>query len=94
MFDRRRGRQLGQPAHLLQRWRCRTCRGWGQGWTDHPLGIVGDSDNPENNWKVEYMSQHIKDDAGNWGEFTDPVLWASWGEDGNDGHFKDVKFFL
>lgn len=56
-----------------------------QGWTDHPLGIVGDSDNPQNNWKVEYMSQHIKDDEGNWGEFSDPVLWASWGEDGNDG---------
>ena len=57
-----------------------------QGWTDHPLGIVGDSDNPENNWRVEYMCQHIKDpDTKQWGEFTEPILWASWGEDGNDG---------
>lgn len=56
-----------------------------QGWEDHPLGIVGDSDNPDENWRVEYMCQHIKDEEGNWGEFTDPVLWASWGEDGNDG---------
>lgn len=57
-----------------------------QGWTDHPLGIVGDKDNPEQNWRVEYMSQHIRDEVtGEWGEFTDPVLWASWGEDGIDG---------
>ena len=57
-----------------------------QGWTDHPLGVVGDSDNPNENWRVEYISQHIKDpQTGQWGEFTDPVLWASWGEDGNDG---------
>ena len=56
-----------------------------QGWEDHPLGIIGDSDNPEENWRVEYMCQHIKDEEGNWGEFSDPILWASWGEDGNDG---------
>ena len=57
-----------------------------QGWTDHPLGIVGDSDNPDENWRVEYMCQHIKDpDTKQWGEFSEPILWASWGEDGNDG---------
>lgn len=56
-----------------------------QGWEDHPLGVVGDSDNPNENWRVEYMCQHIKDEEGNWGEFSDPILWASWGEDGNDG---------
>ena len=56
-----------------------------QGWEDHPLGVVGDSDDPNENWRVEYICQHTKDEEGNWGEFTDPVLWASWGEDGNDG---------
>ena len=56
-----------------------------QGWEDHPLGVIGDSDNPNENWRVEYMCQHIKDEEGNWGEFSDPILWASWGEDGNDG---------
>ena len=49
-----------------------------QGWTDHPSGISED-------YKVEYMSQHFKDDNEEWGEWSDPVLWASWGEDGNDG---------
>ena len=57
-----------------------------QGWTDHPLGIVGDKGNPEQNWRVEYICQHVRDEVtGEWGEFTDPVLWTSWGEDGVDG---------
>ena len=47
-------------------------------WTDHPLGISEE-------YKVEYMCTRHRDEDKIWGEWSEVALWASWGEDGNDG---------
>lgn len=59
------------------------------GWTDSPCGIS------ETN-KVEYMCQRTKE-AGKekpWSDWVGPTLWASWGEDGNDGDGVEYIFAI
>lgn len=52
------------------------------GWSDSPQGVSKDM-------MYEWVSQREKKAAkigeGVWGEFTQPVLWAKWGEKGMDG---------
>lgn len=52
------------------------------GWSDSPQGVSKDM-------MYEWVSQREKKAAkigeGVWGEFSEPVLWAKWGEKGMDG---------
>lgn len=49
------------------------------GWTDNPQGISEEM-------KAEYMCQRKKEPTDTeWSDWHGPILWASWGEDGNDG---------
>lgn len=47
------------------------------GWTDNPTGI-------SEQYKYEWMCLRLRTTNG-WGNFTDPVLWAKWGDKGTDG---------
>lgn len=49
-------------------------------WRDHPAGISQD-------YPVEYMTTRSRDNdsAQTWGDWSQPVIWARWGEDGIDG---------
>lgn len=47
------------------------------GWADHPEGISLEH-------RIEACCVRVKVD-GEWGQFTDPFIWAAWGEDGIDG---------
>ena len=47
------------------------------GWTDNPSGV-------SENMKYEYVSQRMFDGT-NFGTFTEPVIWSSYGEKGQDG---------
>lgn len=48
-----------------------------EGWTDNPIGVDASS-------MYEWVSQRkYKNDE--WGEFSEPALWAKWGEKGDPG---------
>ena len=47
-------------------------------WTDEPSGISTSA-------KIEVVCTRIKQENGDWSEWTLPVPWAMWGEDGMDG---------
>lgn len=49
------------------------------GWTDNPQGVTS-----ELRYKYEWVSQR-KYRNGVWGAFSNPVVWAKWGEDGFAG---------
>ena len=46
-------------------------------WSDNPTGV-------SDTYKYEYVSLRYKT-FGQWGAFTVPVIWAKWGEKGQDG---------
>lgn len=53
------------------------------GWFDHPQGVNG-------KWKYEWVSIRTKraaseNEATHWSEYSIPVIWASFGEKGQDG---------
>lgn len=48
----------------------------GQGWTDDPSGVT------ETN-QYEWISQRTKNN-GTWGKFSQPTIWAKWGEKGDN----------
>ena len=53
------------------------------GWFDHPQGVNG-------KWKYEWVSIRTKraaseNEATHWSEYSTPVIWASFGEKGQDG---------
>lgn len=48
------------------------------GWTDQPSSISLEM-------PIEAVSTRKKESNGKWGNFSKPVIWASWGEDGTDG---------
>lgn len=48
------------------------------GWTDQPSSISLEM-------PIEVVSTRKKGSDGKWGNFSKPVIWASWGEDGTDG---------
>lgn len=50
-------------------------------WQNHPSGI-------SQTQKIEFMSSRVQistDATPEWGDWTTPVIWAKWGEDGTDG---------
>lgn len=49
-----------------------------EGWTDSPEGI------DETN-QCEWVCSRKSDKFGNWGDWTDPSIWAKWGRNGLDG---------
>ena len=49
-----------------------------EGWEDNPQGVSIE-------YKYEWVSQR-KQKNGTWGAFSDPAVWAKYGNDGNDGH--------
>lgn len=49
-----------------------------EGWTDSPEGI------DETN-QCEWVCSRKSDEFGNWGDWTDPSIWAKWGRNGLDG---------
>ena len=58
----------------------------GNGWTDHPSGIT-------ETYQVEAVSIRTKDD-GTWGAYSNPTVWAKWGEDGVDGDGVEYIFCI
>lgn len=58
------------------------------GWYDHPNGI--DPEHP-----IEIVSFRTKlQDSEDWSEFSDPVIWARWGNDGTDGDGVEYIFYI
>lgn len=47
------------------------------GWTNHPSGV-------SQTYMYEYLCQRTKT-GDTWGDFQAPVIWAKWGEKGQDG---------
>lgn len=47
-------------------------------WTDKAQGV-------NESFKFEWRSERKKETATAWGNFTDPILWAKYGEKGKDG---------
>lgn len=57
-------------------------------WTSSPCGIT-------ETYKYEYVSVRTKAaGAANWGDFSTPVIWSSWGEKGTDGDGIEYKYFI
>ena len=57
-------------------------------WTSSPCGIT-------ETYKYEYVSVRTKAaGAANWGNFSTPVIWSSWGEKGTDGDGIEYKYFI
>lgn len=59
------------------------------GWYDHPNGITSEL-------PIELVSfrKKLDDGSGNWGPFSDPVIWAKWGDDGTDGDGVEYIFLV
>lgn len=47
-------------------------------WSDKAQGV-------DETYKFEWRSERKKSDTNTWGDFTDPILWAKYGEKGKDG---------
>lgn len=47
-------------------------------WTDRAQGI-------DNIYKFEWRSERKKESSAKWSDFTEPILWAKYGEKGKDG---------
>ena len=56
-------------------------------WTDDAKGV--DANKP-----YEYASTRTKNDKGEWSAFTNPFLWAKFGENGNDGITPDTPALI
>lgn len=57
------------------------------GWTQSPQGIT-------ETYKCEYVSIRTKPSDGDWGTFSNPVLWSKWGEKGQDGDGVAYQYYL
>ena len=59
------------------------------GWTDSPLSIDPD------NYPVEAMCYRKRDkETRKWGQFSMPIPWAIWGQDGTDGDGVEYIFLI
>lgn len=47
-------------------------------WTDRAQGV-------DETYKFEWRSERKKNDTNTWSDFTEPILWAKYGEKGKDG---------
>ena len=58
-------------------------------WYDHPQGIDGES------YLYEYVSTREYDTSTKeWGTFSEPVAWATWGHSGEDGDGVEYIYYL
>lgn len=56
-------------------------------WTDNPTGVTS-------SLMYEYVSTRTKSVAGVWSAYSTPVIWAKWGEKGQDGDGYEYIFKL
>lgn len=62
------------------------------GWTDNPQGI--DEDYPYEWVSFRTISYENGNDNPTFSEFSDPVIWSSWGEDGVDGDGVEYIYYV
>jgi hypothetical protein len=57
-----------------------------------PEDVPADEDSEDDPY--EYMCQRYRENNEKWGDWSDPVLWSHWGEDGKDGDGVEYVYYV